>query len=135
MRKWILLLSIVAVLAALIIWKITFRKSDTSVHGKKADIEITATELLNAYETDEAGANEKYLNKIILVEGIIYEVQTDTNGTSVYLKEPDAMSGVLCGFNKETQITVTMHKGDNIKIKGVCTGYLMDVVLNKCSIE
>jgi hypothetical protein len=135
MKKFLLISLIVAAIGTLIVLKITFRKADTSVESKKVDVVITANDLLNAFESDETTANAKYLNKIILVEGIIAEIKADSTSVSVYLKEPEAISGVLCGFNSETEISDKINIGQKIKIKGMCTGYLMDVVLNKCAFE
>lgn len=135
MKKFLIIGLAVALAIGFIVWKITFKKADTSVQDKKADVEILASNLLSEFETNESAANTKYLDKIIVVEGIVADVKKDTSGVSVYLKEPESMSGVLCGFNKNTQIPHEIKVGETLKIKGVCNGYLMDVLLNKCSVE
>jgi hypothetical protein len=135
MKRIIIIILVVGLVAGVATWKYVFRKAETSVASKKADVEISAKDLLNAYETNEDTANAKFLNKIIQVEGTVAEVKTDTSGYSVYLKEPESVSGVLCGFNKEVKIEKHIKTGDVVIIKGICSGYLMDVVLNKCSFE
>jgi hypothetical protein len=135
MKRILLIILIVGLVVAFGTWKYVFRKAETSVKSEKAEVEITATELLKSFEVNEDSANARFLNKIILVEGTVAEVKSDTSGYSIYLKEPESVSGVLCGFNKEVKIEKQIKPGDVVIIKGICNGYLMDVVLNKCCIE
>jgi hypothetical protein len=106
-----------------------------NVSSEKLDYAITASGLLQAFETDENAANALYLDKILLVSGTIESVSSDSLGISVYLKEGDAIAGVICSFEKESIDTALIRKDNQVKVKGICTGYLMDVVLNKCSLE
>jgi len=133
--RYILAFVILALLAAVLVWKYTFRKSDISVASQKADVEIAASKLLQAFETDENAANALYLDKIVLVSGIVESISEDSLGVSVYLKESDAVGGVICSFDKSAIDVSMAKKGLPLSIKGICTGYLMDVVLNKCSLE
>lgn len=130
----IFLILLVLVIAAVLVWMYTFKKADTDVSSKKADYALSSSELLAAFEKNETEANQKYLNKIVIVTGTVESVSQDSVGISVYLKEPDAMAGIICGFNSEGNVT-GIRKGTSINVKGICTGYLMDVVLNKCSVE
>jgi len=133
--RYILSFLVLALLAVLLAWKYTFRPSDTSVVAKKADVEIDASKLLQAFETDENAANSLYLDKIVIVSGTVESVSVDTLGISVYLKSGDAMAGILCGFDKENAEASSVRKGMKVKIKGICSGYLMDVIMNKCTLE
>lgn len=135
MKRVILIIFIVVIAAFLGVWKFVFKKAETSVKSKKADMEVTASELVNAFESDEESANLQYFNKVVLVRGTISEIKSDETGNFIYLKEPESLSGVLCGFDKSIDLPEKIQSGDEVAIKGVCTGYLMDVVLNKCVIE
>ena len=129
---------IIAILGFIFIKFYIFRKSDVSVASKKPDIEITATDLVKNFEADEKSADAKYLSKIILVKGIIDNIadtKTDTiPEITVYLKEKGSTSGVMCSFDKSTYKKDILKPGDSVHIKGICNGYLMDVVLNKCAV-
>ena len=138
MKSWmriLLALFLIGILAAVLVYLYTFRKTDPSVASKKADVEIAAGELLKSFETDEAAANTLYLGKVVKVTGLVESVSEDSVGISVYLKEPDAMAGILCGFDKKTNDISWVKKGTTVTIKGICTGYLMDVVFNRCSMD
>ncbi len=137
--KKIIWVALAVVMIGLIVGAFTylyvFRKADISVASKKADIEIKASDLLKKFTDDESSANALFLDKVIVVDGLIDSITEDSTSVSVYLKNPEDIAGTQCGFDK-TAIDKSMIKtGDIIRIKGICTGYLMDVVLNKCSIE
>lgn len=105
-----------------------------SSEGKNADYTIAATELFQQFEADETASNTRYIGKIVEVSGTIGDITEDENGAPVILLEAgeDGFGGILCtleGSQKEK--TKGLSIGQNIKIKGVCTGMLMEVVLNK----
>lgn len=76
-----------------------------------------------------------YLNKAIEITGIVDTVALKGQEVSIYLKENNATSGVLCSFDKGSFNADFMKRGDKITLKGLCSGYLMDVVMNKCSLQ
>lgn len=134
MRKSIavtILLLIVALAGGYLAWKYTFRETDLNVSARKADVHIDARDLILAYESDENAANELYLDKVLLVTGTVESVSEDDVGISVYLKGANDLSGVICGFDKTTNVK-SLEKGSVVNIKGICTGYLIDVVMNRC---
>jgi hypothetical protein len=130
-----LLLVALAIVAALIVWKWVYKKSDVSVSSKKAEVEIEAAVLTREFEENEEAANAKYLGKVIAVSGSVNTLTEDEQNISVYLKNAEDISGVMCTISKASINTSQIKTGDQVKIKGICDGYLMDVKLNKCSLE
>lgn len=133
--KYLPAILVVVLIGAFIIWRYAFRESGMNVSSEKPDYALTSSGLLQSFETDENAANALYLDKILLVSGTVESVSSDSLGISVYLKEGDAVAGVICSFEKESIDTVLIRKGIQVNVKGICSGYLMDVVLNKCSLE
>jgi hypothetical protein len=134
-KRNIVVLVLVLIAVAVVVWVYVFRKSEASVASEKADYEINAAELLTAFETNELTANTSYLGKILSVTGMVESITEDSVGIMVYLKESDAVSGVICSFDKQSLDLSKITQGKTSRIKGICTGYLMDVVMNKCSLE
>lgn len=130
----ILILSLIIISLGIIVSLYVFRPSEDSVEKQKADITIDAGSLLNNFETNEQKANTLYLDQVISVSGTIAEINEDEQYVSLTLREPDALSGVSCTFNKETLDGRSFRKGEKVTVKGVCTGYLLDVVLTKCAL-
>ncbi|HEY4154582.1 MAG TPA: hypothetical protein VGM24_04125, partial [Puia sp.] len=80
-------------------------------------------------------ANKKFLGKVIEVTGSISGIQKDTGNAGI-LMDATAMGGVNCGFSKTALPGLQLLKtGDTIRIKGRCTGFLMDVNLVDCVLE
>lgn len=96
-----------------------------------SELTITSAQLYKEFEENEAEANSKYLNKVVEVHGIISAITTDSVGVNVTLKTPDALSGVICQLADTTK-AARLKINQKVKIKGLCTGFLMDVVLVKC---
>ncbi|MBT8194847.1 MAG: OB-fold putative lipoprotein [Bacteroidia bacterium] len=130
---------LIGVLALIIVGGIYFAtqyfKPHKNIETAKEDVSITAPNLFSAFSDNEAKANTDYLDKIILVSGEINEVTVDdSSNVNVYLNVGnDGFGSVSCNFSSEEgQKALNYKNGQVVKIKGVCTGFLMDVVLNKC---
>lgn len=105
----------------------------------KPDISITAKELINAFETDEKAANNRFLDKIVEVSGEVSDLTTSNTG-EVAITLIDAMFGVTLTLDpifttKNKQQIQSIKIGDPLTLKGRCDGYLTDVRLSKCSFE
>lgn len=105
-------------------------------HALQAAFDLKATDLLRQFETDEATATAQYSGEVISVQGIIGSVQaTDSSGT-VFLNEDNSMTSVMCQFDSENFKEIRgLQKGELITIKGICSGYLMDVIMVRCVLE
>lgn len=115
------------IIGAFIFYK-TWYKPHRDVKEENA-VQVTAQSILDAYTTDEQKANALYLDKAIAVQGNVGEVtKTQQGKTVVSLKTSDSMAGIRCTMKENTNVAV----GENVTIKGICTGYLMDVTLVDC---
>lgn len=112
-----------------------FQKKTPDASAYRTDEVVTATDLFAAYETDEPSANNKYLGKTLEVSGEIKSVEnnTETPTATIYLEAGGLLGGVACELAKD-QLPTTLSSGQTIAIKGICSGLLMDVVLNRCVI-
>ncbi len=133
MKKRILLLLIVVAAVGGAIGLYFYNLKMPSMAGQKADLEITATALFEAYDTDEASANERYLGKVLAVQGQVRQAQTLPDGTVKVLLETGQDFGVLCEFDPNTQHARTAFSpGETVTIKGECAGLNFDVLLARC---
>lgn len=120
---------------AIIGYKI-YNKPHVNVAQEKAAISSTASVLLEAFSADETAANLKYLGKIIQVKGVISKVEIVNKKGSITLETEALFGSVLCTLTPEESLSIKELKiGQEILLKGICTGFLMDVVLVKCIIK
>lgn len=100
-----------------------------------ADFTLTAEALQKAFETNEAAALKKYLDKVIEVSGTISVIAGNGKKTDISLETPDPMVAVTVQVLPEDQQKAAMLKaGDKVKLKGICTGIVTDIELNKGAI-
>lgn len=110
-----------------------FYRAPADVSGLRPDFTITAQELQKQFENDETAASSKYINKIVEVTGIVSSVtEVGPNQKNIALKTGTDMSSVICTV--KTDPAAGIKEGDEIRIRGECSGYLMDVLLNNCVI-
>jgi hypothetical protein len=101
------------------------------LQNSKSDFAIMAPDLAKAFKEDMVGANEKYVNKTIDVTGIIQYAGTGTNGILSIALEGFDFSNIICTF-PVTPDNMPTDVGLTITVRGRCSGYLMDILLNDC---
>lgn len=100
----------------------------------KADYVMTASELQKAFELEEDLAVQKYANKIIDVTGEIESVKYgENNSVNVSLATASNYTSVICTFLNIDGLP-ELRPGQTITIRGECSGYLLDVLMNNCII-
>lgn len=119
-----------AILAALYM----FNLKHTDMAKAKPDFIITATLLQKAFEENEAAASNMYNNKILEVTGIIASVKpADNNIINISLVTGNDFSSVICTFPAISDPS-KFSTGNEITLRGECSGFLMDVLLNNCAV-
>ncbi len=111
-----------------------YNKPHENMQSAKADLQVQADALFTEFTSDEAAANEKYLNKIVAVTGTVADASKDDKGNiSVQLESGDMMFGIKCEMDPLSEHKRTeFQKGEKVTLKGVCSGYLSDVVMVRC---
>lgn len=93
-------------------------------------IVTTADALSTAFQNNEQAANKQFLNKALEVTGAIVSINKDQSGhINIIIGKVDAFSNVAATLISTASIQ--QKSGDTITIKGVCTGYLSDVIINE----
>jgi hypothetical protein len=104
--------------------------------SSKPEIFIESVKLSNAYSNNEKKADKLYTNKLIEVHGSIKEITYLNNRTTIILNGNDNSSGIICDINKsQNKKLAGLQKNQKIHIKGICKGFLKDVVFLNCYID
>jgi hypothetical protein len=132
-KKLILLIAAIGLVAGISIAYYLYNKPHQSVADETPAFIMDAPALVSEYDANEKLANQKYLGKIIEVHGIISEKLRDNTGKyNVTLQGAD-IAGIGCEFEPKAQQSVSKLKmGQQVTIKGICSGVLMDVVMVDC---
>lgn len=126
MKRWLIFLGLTAIIGASVGYY-QYQKPKAAMTDIKTDKVMSASDLVNAFEQDEVQAETTYLDKTIEIQGVI----RDKNESGLILNSGNDMVGVLCEFENPDQLS-SLNVNDNVKIKGICTGKLLDVVLTRC---
>lgn len=127
MKKILIGIILVGVVATVIIYR-TYNKPHRDP-STESSVQISATELFRSFENNETEANGLYLDKVIEVSGKISEVSTNQEQFPVIVLETEnPMFAVRCTMENPTTLAKV---GDAVTIKGICTGYLSDVIIVK----
>ena len=134
MKKILVAIFLVSTLA-IAIGLYFFNLKPKDIRTEDALFEITANQLVKEFSDDESMADKKYVDKVIIVNGIISDIKITDKESSMSLQSDDPMAGVTCSFyTDEAKNLKGLTIGNPVKVKGKCTGKLMDVVLNNCSL-
>jgi hypothetical protein len=100
-----------------------------------ADESIDAETLVTAFDQNENDANKRFLDKVLEVKGRVKEVAKQDNGYVLLLGEEGSIASVSCTLNPEQDaVAFGLKAGDEVVVRGICTGFLLDVVLINCSV-
>jgi hypothetical protein len=113
-----------------------FNRSLPDTHYMKPAFRLEATSFIRQFETDESKANAKYIDRTISVHGIAHAIQSTDTTATVFLNDGHSGSSVVCQFGRESHEEIKdLEKGAPVTIKGICSGYLMDVVMVRCVLD
>lgn len=110
-----------------------YNKPHLDIDKSTADLIITAQDVLDDYQKDENAANNKYVDNIIEIKGVVSNISTSDGNSIITFKGPNGISSIMCHMSPEQNLNVLKLKKDSqITIKGLCTGYLLDVIMVRC---
>ena len=134
-NKIIIIIAIIAAIAFSIYYYIFVYSSNNHRQVQsETGIVITSDSLVAKYQADEKLANSLYLNKAVVVTGILLSIDKNQEGKStLVLGRSDSFSNVSVTMISNSPITQKV--GEFITIKGLCTGALSDVVITDGVVE
>nr|WP_299343236.1 hypothetical protein [Allomuricauda sp.] len=133
-KKYLLLLFLIMTVGTLgLLWLEFHRAPETMKVTTETEIKVHAEDLLASFLVDEASANEKYVEKVVEVEGVVKEITFFNNRYTVLLQGEGEYVCIMCDMEDGQQSQVErLSAGDSVVLKGVCKGFLMDAILLNC---
>ncbi len=110
-----------------------YRSSPIDINKETAALSISSKKLLTTFSTNEVSANSTYVEKIIVVKGEIKKINHINDRYTVILQGQSDISHILCDMSlSQIKDVKKLEIGQNVEIKGICKGYLMDVIMLNC---
>ena len=134
-KKTIVLFLLLLVIAGAALVMYVYNKPHVNVKKADAAYVLTAENLITEYQQDEVKTTEKYSERIIQVAGRVFDISTTKGNSVITLKDENSESSIICHMlPEENAKTLKLEKGQDIAIKGICSGYLMDVMMVRCTL-
>lgn len=130
--KWALAALAVITITGVVVGYKMYNKPHRNVMNANA-VAVNASVLFADYETDENKANNTYLDKVLNVFGEVSAISKNQKGETVVTLKGGDLGGVICTL--EGTAPWEIKEGTAVRIQGICTGYLTDVVLVRCYIN
>lgn len=112
-----------------------WNKPHQNIQKATADLTVEAPALMADFNTDETTANARYLDKVVSVTGKVQTVNSGNGSTLISLEANDDLGVISCELDPAVQHPRTnFSPGEQLTLKGVCAGKMMDVVLTRCVI-
>lgn len=103
------------------------------INSEKTEKTVNSETLLASFKSDSTYANAELVEKVLEVEGIVKKIAYLNDRYTVILEGQDKFSQVICGMlPSEIEDVIALKEGQEVKIKGICKGYLMDVIMLNC---
>lgn len=113
-----------------------FKSSEKNLEKESALVSINSDDLVTSFFNDEAKSNKHFTGKIIEVTGSVKEISFINERITLILKSNINSFGVICDINTtQLEKIVQLKKNQKIIVKGICKGFLKDVILLNCYID
>ena len=113
-----------------------YNKPHKIISEQPVDFQISADDLMKEFLTNEGLATSKYLDKIVILEGLLKQISS-ANGLIVVVLESDNAI-VNCEMSPENSHNIDQqNQGEVLFVKGLFIGYddlLGELQLKKCTI-
>ncbi len=110
-----------------------FTKKAIDINTAPTKVEINSNFLVTNFLTNEKKADKIYTNKVIEIVGKVEEVSFLNNRNTLILQSEQKGFGIICDMNPgQLAAIMKIKKGDEVRIKGVCKGFLKDVIVLNC---
>jgi hypothetical protein len=134
-RVFILVLMITLIASTLILYNYLAALPPAYRVYKKPDIQISSEELISSFNKNESKANTLFVGKVIETKGVIKKITYQNDEFTILLKGENEFSYVICVMQSDQYVKVNqMILGQSIVLKGMCKGFLNDVIFFNCII-
>lgn len=134
-KKWLIVAGILVLAGGAALWYL-FTEKFEDTKKVKADYTVHAIDLIKEFQQDEAAANKKYTEKIIIVNGTVSEIKNADTTANIIMADIKTGAYIIFAFQQQHVAEARKLKlGDNISIKGSCSGGNYSTILETEKID
>ncbi len=117
--------------------------SETANEPEEEVIKVTAEDLYAEYEANEVAAEQKYKGKLLEITGTVDSISRDVLDDLYITLESDesgfSIASVQCYINEKDEASVnkaaSLSKGDTVTIRGYVGSAILNLTVEKCTIQ
>lgn len=133
-KYFLLLLSVALVLAAIVGYR-WVNKPVVQMSEAVCKSRLSASELFNDYANRTSYADSCYTSHVIEVFGKIRSISMEGSNKSLVLETDDIIFGIDCAIDSTNHQKLTnLKEGQDVEIRGECSGMLSDIIMVRCII-
>ncbi len=114
-----------------------YNKPHKIISEQAVDYRVSVDEMIKSFNNDEANANARFIDKVIVLEGTLKSIVASENPLSIVMLEGEN-GQANCEFsNDDLNLSIHQSLGSKVFIKGLFIGYddlLGELQLKKCTI-
>ncbi len=131
-KNFLIIALIVGLIAAYFVWD-NFLRTAPSMKRLDAEFKVNAIAFYTEFEQDENGANAKYLNKVVEVNGLVSDIEFPENSKPIISLKTDGFSPIRCTMETDLdQDQLGLRLNSEVTLKGEYIGVLlMEIQLNR----
>ena len=135
-RIFLLLLAVLIIVSLYIFVVPYFKSSEVNLEKVTSEVSLNSNLLVSLFIANEEASYKLYAGKVIEVSGFVKEISFLNNRNTVLLYTENKESGIICDIHEsQLEKVKKLKKDQKIKIKGICKGFLKDVILLNCYID
>lgn len=132
-KKTIYFILAITLIAGVVVTYLSFFNNNINIINAPAEKTVSARKLTTNFIENEKSANKTYNGKVIKVFGIIKEITFLNKTNTIILHSDHKNFSVLCDMQFDSSSGFQNLKvGQKITVKGICKGFLHDVILLNC---
>lgn len=132
---WLIIGPVLAFAAYKMGEKYVMAETFTNTNDIKADYTVNATDLIREFMANDTAANNKYREKILVVNGRATQAEQKADSTAIIQFADSTGSYIAFSFEKDQYEQVKQIKtGDEVSLKGSCSGSIYSEILGTTAI-
>ncbi|OEK07843.1 hypothetical protein A8C32_15285 [Flavivirga aquatica] len=132
-NKLIIILFSLFLMTGLYAYFLLSRSSFINMKEVSPVLKISAAEISEHYLEDEKKSDSMYKGKVLEIKGIIKKINFLNNRNTLILQGYNTYSNIICDIqNVNKKEFDKLELGDKINLKGICKGFLKDVIILNC---
>lgn len=133
MKKTIFILGLIFLTGLFYFCYNAYNRADKNIKDIPVDLKVSSSFLITEFVLDTKKAESLYSNKLLQISGKVKEITFLNNRNTLILQGQTEFESILCEIQiTEEEKLKKLKKDQEVILKGICKGFLKDVIVLNC---